>query len=72
MSLVDESMSELISDRAIVMIPKNILNHLPDHVKVIIKWKVECLIDSSDEFPDKIDLHDHLSGFNLYVVARII
>ena len=72
MSLSDEKMGQLISDRAIILIPKTILNHLPDHVKVIIKWKVERLIDSSDEFPDRIDLHGQLSGFNLYVVARII
>ena len=68
----DDKIEELLTPRSIVLIRHGVMKHLPDYVKGIIIHRVECLIDSSNEFPDRIDLRGRLSGFHLSVIPRII
>ena len=66
----DNKIEELLTQRAIVLIRHGVLKHLPDRTKFLIIHRVECLIDSSVDFPNSIDLHGHLRGFHLDVIPR--
>ena len=68
----NNKLEELLTPRAIVLIPHITMRNLPDYVKGIIIHRVECLIDCSYDFPNSVNLRGHLSGFHLSVIPRII